>query len=835
MAFCPTKNKKIISFLILAFLLAGGIFVWANQVSAFETDIVDIGGPVGPAGGTVGPSQVESPPISDLRLPIIGTVVSTILLIIMKILSGLIHLAGSLVDFSLNFQSFTRAPVVTAGWGVSRDLCNLGFAAILLFMSFATVLGLETYGLKKLLPKLILVALLINFSLVFAGIIIDFSQILTHYFIDAVAGDQGVSANIMNSLSLTRLYDFQKYNDQSFAAKAFKAFMGPELKVIMEQAISCILFVIVAFLFFAMAFFMLSRLVNLWVLLIFMPLACLTYIVNIPGSDKFSWSKWKDKFLKWTFFAPAYAFSIYLAMNIAKQIQADPTTLVPNDPNSPLVQNFKGIGANAQGIFDSGFFKEPSIILQYILVVMILLSALEVAKEVGPVGAKAAEGLVKGVGGKIKGVGKFAAKFAGGKASEWAAKGAEKEGKGGWARFRRGTSYLAPEVWKQAWKARQTQKAREAYPAAVGARQDMLNRVLTWGVPAAVLTLGKRGGLGEKTDFKERALRARRQEERGLIKSNNAEELVAGFEEAKRTKNTSKMAAHLQALTEQNDQNELLRYYKKANKGDYAMDARGFTEFIEKEIKPNMGEQMAYRLGHDLTRMMENNGQWIGRSFGVDPESGKYYVTAPTKEISQKPWEERSPEEKEASMVQAERLAHVEWSKGDPQEQVRKLGRFSIIDESYGPNGETLDNGLSEAGREKIASVLASHANRLNTHTFNNLVFNHFEEVRELNPALYDRLGDMLKEQTKGLTPEQTQEFIELRKMIVAKPSTPPEGEKGHWNPSSWTPDWKPAKSGTEGEPPSEKKEPVKIYTEGEANEAIREQREQQQKEQRRK
>lgn len=783
MVFSPAKNNKIILFLIIVACVVGGFFVLANQASAI------VGAPALPPeafqGSALDP-KIETAPETDLRIPILSTIVSGLLWIIMLFLSKLVQLGGALVDFSLNFASFTEAPVVEAGWQVTRDLVNMGFAAILLFMAFATVLGRETYSLKKLLPRLIFVALLINFSLFFAGLIIDFSQVLTHFFIDAVAGDKGVAANLMNSLSITRIYDF----DKSVGTGILTLLIGVEFGVIMEQIASAILFLIVAFLFFALALFLISRLVFIWILLIFAPIAWLSYIVKIPGFTEYSWEKWWSEFLKWTFFAPGYAFFIYVAMLTAQQISNPASPLFPDNAAT------QAIAKNAEGIFASGFFSSPTTILQYIVVVMILFTGFKVALSAGPVGAKFFGGIAQGVGKMASGSVKGLAKFATGKASEWAAKGAEKEGKGAWARIRRGTSYLSPDVWRQAWKARQTQKAREAYPAAIGARQDILNRVLTWGIVG--------GKLGEKTDFKERALRARRQEERGLIKSNNAEELVAGFEEAKRTKNTSKMAAHLQALTEQNDQNELLRHYKKAFGKDYAMDARGFTEFIEKETKPIMGEQMAYRLGHDLTRMMENNGQWIGRSFGVDPESGKYHITAPTKEISQKSWDERTEEEKEVSMVQAEKNAHIEWSKGDPQEQVRKLGRFSIIDESYGPNGETLDNGLSEAGREKIAIISPGHANRLNTHTFNNLVFNHFEEVKELNPALYEKLGEMLKDQTKGLTPDQAQEVIELRKLIVAKPATPPEGEKGHWTPTSWTPDWQ---SASGNKPAPEKKE----------------------------
>ncbi len=690
------------------------------------------------SGSGVGSEVTSAGGEGSTRIPIISTVVSFLLFIIMKILSGLIQLGGSLVDYSLSFTSFTQAPVVQAGWRITRDLCNMGFAAILLFMAFATVLGQENYGLKKLLPRLIFVALLINFSLFFAGLIIDFSQVLTSFFIDAVKGDNGVAANIMNSLSLSRLYDFQKLEDQGFAATVLKSFMGVELSVIMEQIASCILFLITAFLFFAMALFMFSRLIAIWILLIFAPLAWLTYIVKIPWLADYSWDKWWQEFLKWTFFAPSYAFFIYLAVSVAEKLSS----------GSALVEgaSLTAISENTKGVFSTGFFSSPTVLLQYIVVVMILMMGFKTALSVG--------GNVKvfgaGLAQKLAGAPKTLGKFAGGKVSQWAARGAKKEGTDAWSRFRRGTAYFSPDTWRRAWKERQAQKERESHGVAVGARQDTLNRLLS---------LGR-----EKTDYRQRALRARRKEERGTITSNNAEELIAGYENAKKIKNTEKMAAFLQALTEQNDQNELFRHYAKTGQGNYHMNGQGWADFIEKEIKPAMGEQSAYRLGHDLTRAMEANGQWIGRLFTSDAKTGLYSVIGQDADPQKyKPWAERTAAEKEATQKIADKNTNIEWQKQDPQKQAIGLGRFSVIDESYDKDGNTIDNGIREVGKTRIAAISDSQAARINYHTVNNLLFNHHQEFAELNPASLEKIEGTMK--------KQREEDIKSRQAEVARPN----------------------------------------------------------------
>jgi len=109
---------------------------------------------------------------------------STILYyIVFRPLSLVLSIAGYLLDWAFGLQTFTDVPIVQEGWTITRDLANMFFVLILLVIAMATILKVETYGMKSLLPKLIAVALLINFSLVFCGVVIDSSQILTSFFL----------------------------------------------------------------------------------------------------------------------------------------------------------------------------------------------------------------------------------------------------------------------------------------------------------------------------------------------------------------------------------------------------------------------------------------------------------------------------------------------------------------------------------------------------------------------------------------------------------------------------------------------------------------------------
>src|SRR3989344_165355 len=86
-----------------------------------------------------------------------------------------VTLGGTLVNWSLNLNSqILDSHTVQIGWAISRDLANLGFVLAIILISFITILRIETYDTKKMLIRLISAALLINFSLVIAGVFLDF-------------------------------------------------------------------------------------------------------------------------------------------------------------------------------------------------------------------------------------------------------------------------------------------------------------------------------------------------------------------------------------------------------------------------------------------------------------------------------------------------------------------------------------------------------------------------------------------------------------------------------------------------------------------------------------
>ena len=65
------------------------------------------------------------------------------------------------------------------GWGAVRDVANIFFILMLLYVAIKTVLSLNVTDNKRLVGVIIIVALLINFSLFTTKVVIDASNIFS--------------------------------------------------------------------------------------------------------------------------------------------------------------------------------------------------------------------------------------------------------------------------------------------------------------------------------------------------------------------------------------------------------------------------------------------------------------------------------------------------------------------------------------------------------------------------------------------------------------------------------------------------------------------------------
>lgn len=96
--------------------------------------------------------------------------------------SGLLGYITSLttVHDSIIKQFDDQGSSIYKAWSTFRNIANIGFVIMLLVVVFSQVtnVGISNYNIKKILPKLIVTAILVNFSYLILGVLIDLSHIV---------------------------------------------------------------------------------------------------------------------------------------------------------------------------------------------------------------------------------------------------------------------------------------------------------------------------------------------------------------------------------------------------------------------------------------------------------------------------------------------------------------------------------------------------------------------------------------------------------------------------------------------------------------------------------
>lgn len=232
--------------------------------------------------------------------------------LISYIAAALVSFAASLIQTIITMSgTLTASAIVREGFKITLNLANLGFVLVIIWIAFATILRVFDYEIKRVIPSLIVAALLVNFSFAIAGIFIDFSNITGFFFLKASA-PENISAfadNLAYALNVQTLLDFQ-FGDTTELAGLLEVGTGfaSSLASVIMAAIFNVTLVIT---FFAVAFMLLVRYIVLTFLLILMPLAWVAWVIpELAGH----WKEWWNTFFRWVFFLPAMMIFLYLSI-----------------------------------------------------------------------------------------------------------------------------------------------------------------------------------------------------------------------------------------------------------------------------------------------------------------------------------------------------------------------------------------------------------------------------------------------------------------------------------------------------------------------------------------
>lgn len=241
------------------------------------------------------------------------TIINGIIYAAAWIMFGIASLFIKITIFLLQFfiliagyNNYINADVVKLGWNMIRDVTNMFFVVALLVIAFGTILGIESYEWRKTLPKLIIAALLVNFSNLICQLIIDVAQVFTITFLNAVAGAAG--GNLIQMFNFEDIYRISTAEagtpEQGITGN------GIRLEWFIASVIALTFTAIAMITMFAYTVVMLMRMVVLWSLIILSPLAFV--LGALPSTKAYADEFWKE-FTNHVLVAPVMVFFLWLA------------------------------------------------------------------------------------------------------------------------------------------------------------------------------------------------------------------------------------------------------------------------------------------------------------------------------------------------------------------------------------------------------------------------------------------------------------------------------------------------------------------------------------------
>lgn len=200
--------KKILPILVLASILVLVVFLPLNRIQA-QTP----GAPATNPGALAGAAPTP-PPVTPVQpTPSAGADLTSgtatvvlwgayaILYLVQSLLNVLLPIVGTLLNTVFKFNvEFNPAdwPVVRVGWTLARDIANSLFILIILWIAFTIIFDFEQYGGRKLFIRVLIVALIINFSLLAVTGVFGISNAIAKVFVDQMPED--ISSAFSNAI-----------------------------------------------------------------------------------------------------------------------------------------------------------------------------------------------------------------------------------------------------------------------------------------------------------------------------------------------------------------------------------------------------------------------------------------------------------------------------------------------------------------------------------------------------------------------------------------------------------------------------------------------------------
>ena len=282
----------------------------------------------------------------------------TFLAAINVILAALVTISGIIFDQAMTLSIFNMKDFFSGGgvvnvlWVMIRDMLNICFIFILLYIAITKIIGTWGVSAKTTLTNIIISAIFINFSMFIAKILIDAGNMVAVQFYNLIS-PEGIGFQISASI-----FKGSTVMDTLTSITTLSGQTNILISLVLQ--IICLAILIWVFLYFSMI--IIGRTVMLVFLTMTSPIGFISH--SIPWLGSFS-KKWWESFIDQILVAPLMMFFLYFV-----------TKLIETKTISNIL-----LSSKAQASLLSTPPLDPSGMLVYILIVVILLKGLKIIKE----------------------------------------------------------------------------------------------------------------------------------------------------------------------------------------------------------------------------------------------------------------------------------------------------------------------------------------------------------------------------------------------------------------------------------------------------------------------
>ena len=191
-------------------------------------------------------------------------------------------------------------------WVIMRNISNVAFiiAFLVIIYSQLTSVGISNYGVKKMLPRLIIAAVLVNLSFTFCAVLLDLSNVTGYAFQDAFMGIKNTISTVGEN---TSTWTWSEVISTALSNGALAVGAGYAVSLVLTTELLPMLVPAATLAGLTLLFILLimaARQALIIILIIVSPLAFVCYL--LPGTEKW-FKKWRDLFMTMLIFFPAFA------------------------------------------------------------------------------------------------------------------------------------------------------------------------------------------------------------------------------------------------------------------------------------------------------------------------------------------------------------------------------------------------------------------------------------------------------------------------------------------------------------------------------------------------